>query len=57
MVVMPPGASPEGTLEAVHTLLYNPLGLGAKPSVAEQWRHDVDQLVITAINMLLHGGR
>jgi hypothetical protein len=57
MVVMPPGANPEGTLEAVHTLLYNPLGLGASPSVAEQWRHDVDQLVITAINTLLHGGR
>jgi hypothetical protein len=48
--MMPPGAGPKATLEAARQLHHNPLGLNTSPSAAEQWRHDVDQLVITAIN-------
>jgi hypothetical protein len=55
-VVLPPGADPEATLEAARQLLHNPLGPHASSSAAEQWRHDVNQLVITAINTLPHGG-
>jgi hypothetical protein len=54
--VTPPGAGPEATLEAARQLLHNPLGLHASPSVAEQWHHDVDQLIIVAINTSPHGG-
>jgi hypothetical protein len=50
MVMPPPAASPEVMLVAVHTLLNNPPGLDASPEAAKQWRIDVDQLVITAIN-------
>jgi hypothetical protein len=48
--VSPASAGLEATLEVVHQLLHNPLGLHASPLVVEQWRHDVDQLVIAAIN-------
>jgi hypothetical protein len=41
----------DATLLAVCQLLNNPPPFGASPSVAEQWRHDVDQLTIAAINM------
>jgi hypothetical protein len=56
-VMMPPAVDPEGTLEAARTLCHNPPGTDASPSVAEQWRNDVDQLVVAAINMRLHEGR
>jgi hypothetical protein len=54
---MPPGAGPEATLEAARQLLHNPLGSHASPSVAKQWHHDVNQLIIAAINMPHRGGR
>jgi nitrogen fixation protein len=57
VVMTLPGAGPKGMLEAAHELLCNPLGLGASPSAAEQWHHDVDQLIVVAINTPLHGGR
>jgi hypothetical protein len=34
-----------------------PPGPHASPSAAEQWRYDVDQLIVTAINTPPHGGR
>jgi hypothetical protein len=46
----PSCAGPEAMLEAARDLLHNPLGLHASPSATEQWRHDVDQLIVTAIN-------
>jgi hypothetical protein len=51
VAVMPLGAGPEAMLEAARQLLHNPPGLHASPSTAEQWRHDVDQLIVAAINM------
>jgi hypothetical protein len=48
--VTPPGAGPKGTLEVAHLLLRNPSGPGASPSAAEQWHHNVNQLVISTIN-------
>jgi hypothetical protein len=57
VAITPPGAGPEGMLKAACTLLRNPLGPGASPSTAEQWHHDVDQLIIAVINTPLHGGR
>jgi hypothetical protein len=55
-VVLPLGASPKATLEVVRQLLHNPPGSHASPSATEQWRHDVDQLIVNAINTLPHGG-
>jgi hypothetical protein len=55
--VMPPGAGLEATLEAVHQLLHNPLGPHASPLAAEQWHHDIDQLIVAAINTSPRGGR
>jgi hypothetical protein len=55
--VPPPGVGPKDMLEVARQLLHNPPGMYASPSAAEQWCHDVDQLVITAINMPPHGGR
>jgi hypothetical protein len=40
------------TLLVARQLLNNPPPSGAPPSAAEQWRHDVGQLVVTAINTL-----
>jgi hypothetical protein len=54
--VTPPGACSEATLEAACQLLHNPPGLHASPSVAEQWYHDVDQLVVAGINTMPHRG-
>jgi hypothetical protein len=53
----PPGASPEATVQATRQLLHNPLAPHASPSAAEQWRHDVDQLVVAALNTSSRGGR
>jgi hypothetical protein len=44
-------------LLAACQLLNNPPPTGASPSTAEQWRHDVDQLVVTTINTPHHEGR
>jgi hypothetical protein len=52
--VMPPAASPEGALIAAHVLLHNPLGPDASPEVAEQWRNDVDHLIVDVINTPPH---
>jgi hypothetical protein len=54
--VPPPGVGPKATLEVVRQLLHNPLGPHASPSAAEQWHHDVDQLIIATINTSPHGG-
>jgi hypothetical protein len=52
MTASPPAAAGIDTaLLAVRQLLNNLPPSGALPSAAEQWRHDVDQLVVTAINM------
>jgi hypothetical protein len=50
----PPVAGVEATLVAVHRLLNNPSSVHASPSVAEHWHHDVDQLVVVAINTPHH---
>jgi hypothetical protein len=55
--VPPPGAGPEATMEAVRQLLDNPIGAHASPSAVEQWHHNVDQLIIIAINTPPHRGR
>jgi hypothetical protein len=52
--VMPPAASPEGALIAARVLLHNPLGPDASPEVAEQWRNDVDHLIVDVINTPPH---
>jgi hypothetical protein len=41
---------PTAMMHVVNQLLNNPPPSGASPSAVEQWRHDVDQLVIAAIN-------
>jgi hypothetical protein len=41
----------DAVLLAGRQLLNNPPPSGASPSAAEQWRHNVGQLVVTAINM------
>jgi hypothetical protein len=41
-------------LLAAHQLLHNPPPSRASPSAAEQWRHDVDQLIVATINMPNH---
>jgi hypothetical protein len=43
-------ATVEATMHAVHQLRNNPPPSGASPSAVEQWRHDIDQLIIVAIN-------
>jgi hypothetical protein len=52
----PSGAGPEVMLEEARQLLHNPLGPHASTSTAEQWHHDVDQLVVATINTPPHGG-
>jgi hypothetical protein len=42
MVVTPPGAGPEATLEVARQLLHDPPGSHASPPTTKQWRHDVD---------------
>jgi hypothetical protein len=49
-------ATVEATMHAVHQLRNNPPPLGASPSAVEQWRHDIDQLIIVAINTPPLGG-
>jgi hypothetical protein len=47
----------DAALLAVRQLLNNPPPVGASPSTAEQWHHDVDQLIIAAINTPHREGR
>jgi hypothetical protein len=54
--MMPPGASPVAMLEAVGQLLHNPPSPRASPSAIEQWHHDIDQLIVAAINTSPRGG-
>jgi hypothetical protein len=44
-------------LLAARQLLNNPPPTGASPSAAELWRHDVDQLIVAAINTPHHERR
>jgi hypothetical protein len=58
MTASPPAVvGPDAVLLAVHQLFNNPPPVGASPLVAEQWRHDVDQLIIAAINTPPREGR
>jgi hypothetical protein len=53
MTTSPPAAvGPDAALLAVRQLVNNPPPVRVSPSAAEQWRHDVDQLVIAIINTL-----
>jgi hypothetical protein len=47
-------AGVKATLVTAHLLLNNPPSVHASPLAAEQWRHDVDQLVVAAINTPHH---
>jgi hypothetical protein len=51
---LPPAAGVDGTLVTAHQLLNNSSSVHASPSAAEQWCHDVDQLIVAAINTLHH---
>jgi hypothetical protein len=42
---------------AARQLLNNPPPPHTSPSVAEQWRHNIDQLIVAAINTPPHRGR
>jgi hypothetical protein len=55
---LPPAAvGPDTALLAARQLLNNPPPARASPSAAKQWRHDVDQLIIAAINTPHQEGR
>jgi hypothetical protein len=47
-------ASNDTTLQGARRLLNNPPPSRASPSTVEQWHHDVDQLIVTTINMPHH---
>jgi hypothetical protein len=53
----PTAAGIDAALLAARQLLHNPPPSGASPLAAEQWRHDVDQLVVVAINTPHHERR
>jgi hypothetical protein len=54
-VATPPSvAATEVTLVGARQLLNNPPLPHTSPYAVEQWRHDIDQLIITAINMPFH---
>jgi hypothetical protein len=58
MTASPPAAvGPDAALLAARQLLNNPPPAEASPSATEQWRHDVDQLIIAAINTPHQEGR
>jgi hypothetical protein len=58
MVVTPlPVAATEATLVAACQLLNNLPAPDASPLAAEQWRHNVDYLIVAAIDTPHHGGR
>jgi hypothetical protein len=47
----------DAALLAARQLLNNPPPIGVSPSAAEQWHHDVDQLIVTTINTPHREGR
>jgi hypothetical protein len=51
-----PVADVGATLAASRQLLNNPPSAHASPSAMKQWRHDVDQLIVTTINTPHHEG-
>jgi hypothetical protein len=51
-----PVAGVEATLVVAYQLLNNPPLEHTSPSAAEQWCHDVDQLIVAAINTPHHEG-
>jgi hypothetical protein len=54
---LPPVVDIRATLAVAHRLLNNPPSVHASPSIAEQWCHDVDQLIVAAIHIMREGGR
>jgi hypothetical protein len=50
-------AGADATLLAARQLLNNPPPSGASPSAVEEWRRNVDQLVVATINTPLHERR
>jgi hypothetical protein len=50
MASPPAAVGPDVALLEARQLLNNPPPAGASPSTANQWLHDVDQLIITVIN-------
>jgi hypothetical protein len=55
---LPPVVGVKATLVTAHRLLNNPLSAHASSLVVEQWSHDIDQLIVSAINTPHHeGGR
>jgi hypothetical protein len=53
-----PAEGVEATLVAARWLLNNPPSAHTSPLAIEQWRHNVDQLIVAAINTPHHeGGR
>jgi hypothetical protein len=52
----PPVVEVRATLVVAHRLLNNPPSTHASSSATEQWRHDIDQLIIVAINTSHHEG-
>jgi hypothetical protein len=58
MIASPPiGVGLDTVLLAARQLLNNPPLTRASPSTAEQWHHDVDQLIVAAINTPHREGR
>jgi hypothetical protein len=53
----PAAASIDATLLAVRQLLNYPPPFGASPSAVKKWRHDIDQLIVAAINTPHRKGR
>jgi hypothetical protein len=53
----PTAAGIDAALLAAHQLLNKPPPSRASPLAAEQWRHDIDQLIIVAINTRHQEGR
>jgi hypothetical protein len=53
---LPPVVGVEATLVTTRRLLNNPPLVHVSPSATEQWCHDVDQLIIAAINTPYHEG-
>jgi hypothetical protein len=51
-----PAVGVEATLVVARRLLNNPPSAYASPSAVEQWRHDVDQLIVAAINTPQYDG-
>jgi hypothetical protein len=57
MASLPVAVGPDAALLVACQLLNSPPPVEASPSTAEQWCHDVDQLIITTINTPHREGR